>query len=65
MLTQEVLDYFGSKMATARALGITRQAIQGWEYVVPLQRAWRIEDLTKGKLKVKLGLYRTRNSKAA
>jgi hypothetical protein len=58
MYKEDAIRHYKSKMALARELGITRQAIQGWGKLVPLQKAWNLEDLTKGKLKVKLHLYR-------
>jgi len=58
MLKTEALKFFGSKMAIARALGVKRQAIQGWGEVVPIRRAFVLQDLSRGKLKVKPELYR-------
>ena len=61
MLKQDALRFYKSKMGLARVLGVTRQAIQGWGDTVPLDRALILQDLSKGKLKVKLDLYRRAN----
>jgi hypothetical protein len=57
MWTTDVLKHFGSINKTAKALAITRQAIQGWREVVPMGRAYQLQALTKGKLKVKPECY--------
>jgi transcriptional repressor of cell division inhibition gene dicB len=61
MWTEDALKHYKSVSALARALGISRQSIQKWHEVVPIERAFTLQDLTKGKLKVKPELYRSRN----
>lgn len=61
MLANDAIRHFKSKMALARALGVTRQAVQGWarkRSPLPIDRAFQVQDLTKGKLKVNFDLYR-------
>jgi transcriptional repressor of cell division inhibition gene dicB len=58
MLKDDALRHYKTKMGLARALGISRQAIQGWGRNVPLGKAFMLQDLSKGKLKVRLELYR-------
>jgi hypothetical protein len=49
----QVVAHFGSKSRLARAVGTTRQAINGWRArgVVPPSKAIRIEMITGGKFK--------------
>lgn len=58
MLTKDVLRHFKeSREAIAEAIGITRSAPYQWRKVVPLGSAYRLQEVTKGKLKVNLSLY--------
>lgn len=57
MNTKEVIAHFGSKSATARALGITRSAISQWGELVPLATAARLERITNGALELDLNAY--------
>ena len=57
MKTCDVIQYFGSQAAAARALGITRSAISQWGEQVPLATAARLEKLTFGKLRLEIALY--------
>ena len=58
MKTQDVINHFGGKQALAAELSITRQAIEQWGDTVPELRAFQIERLTAGQLKVRLAQYR-------
>ncbi len=51
MLTSDVIAHFGSKVATARALGIQKAAVSKWKKLVPPLRAAQVHDLTRGKLR--------------
>ena len=53
MKTDDAVEYFSSKAALARALGIRKGAVSQWGYDVPQGRAYQIEVLTGGKLKAK------------
>lgn len=53
MKTETAIKHFGNKTIMSKELGITSQAISQWGEDVPLGRAYQIESLTKGKLKVK------------
>lgn len=57
MLTNDAVKYFGSKKKLADALGLHRSAISNWPDVVPRGRAFEIESVTDGKLKVDPSLY--------
>ena len=57
MKKKEVIDYFGSQSATAKALGITRQAVNQWPEMVPPAIAEAIERLSNGALKLRHELY--------
>ncbi len=53
MKKKDVLKYFGNSVQTAKALGITKQAVHYWPDEIPLGRACEIELLTNGALKAK------------
>jgi hypothetical protein len=57
MLKKSVLDYFGGPSKTAQFLGLTHVAVIRWEEIIPKGRAYELEKLTKGKLKVDPSLY--------
>lgn len=50
MLKKDAIAYFGSQGKVARALKITRQAVQAWPKLVPWDRAFELERLTQGEL---------------
>jgi ABC-type uncharacterized transport system ATPase subunit len=54
MNVEQVLNYFGDRDKTAKALSISVQAIQQWvsKDSVPEGRQWQIQALSKGKLLV-------------
>lgn len=52
MKKKDVLDHFGSVAMTARALRISVQAVYKWGDDVPGTMQYKIQVLTKGKLKV-------------
>lgn len=58
MKKKDVIDHFKSVNATARALDITHAAVSRWGDDVPLGRAYQIEVVTSGKLKVNEKLYK-------
>lgn len=47
----------GAKAATARALGLTKQALTHWGELVPESIAYKVQVLSRGKLKVNPKLY--------
>jgi DNA-binding transcriptional regulator YdaS (Cro superfamily) len=57
MFTRNVVEFFGSKTAIARALGISQVAVTRWGDVVPERRAARLERLTGGVLKYDPSVY--------
>lgn len=52
MKKKTVIEHFGGVLATAKALGITSQSVSQWPEEIPELRAFQIERLTKGLLKV-------------
>jgi hypothetical protein len=52
MKTKDAINHFGSVTRLANKLGITRHAVYLWGDLVPEGRAYQLEVLTKGKLKV-------------
>jgi len=53
----EVIKFFGNQARTARALGITRQAVCTWPEIIPLTAAARAEKASGGKLKLDISQY--------
>lgn len=51
MYTENVIVFFRSKSAVARALGISSVAVTRWGTLVPEKRAARLERMTGGVLK--------------
>ena len=61
MRTSDVVSHFGTQAAVARALNITRAALQSWGDLVPPYRAMQLEQLTDGKLHYDPIRYRSWN----
>ncbi|OSI18398.1 hypothetical protein BV912_09900 [Neisseria dumasiana] len=57
MLTKDVIDFYGTKIAVARALGISPSAVTQWKEIVPEKQAYRIQRMMGGKLKINPRLY--------
>jgi len=66
MLKADVLAHFDhSPVAVARALGITRSAVNQWPDVVPLKSALKLEAVTGGSLRVDMEMYPLPGNSAA
>lgn len=57
MHKQTVLDTLGGVSSVARILGIKPASVSMWPAIIPKGRAYELEKLTKGKLKVDPSLY--------
>jgi DNA-binding transcriptional regulator YdaS (Cro superfamily) len=57
MYKADAVRHFGSQIAVARALGITKGAVSLWGNVVPEGSAYKLESVTGGALKVDPTLY--------
>lgn len=53
MKTADAIRYFQTKSALARALGVSKQAVAQWGDTVPDGRAYQLQVITSGKLKVR------------
>lgn len=62
MTTQEVIAFYGSKVAIARALGCSPAAVTMWGDSPPSSRQWQIQVLSRGKLKVSPSAKNKRDS---
>lgn len=51
MHKDDVIRYFGSVSKSAKALGISKQAVSKWPETVPPVRQYHIELITGGALK--------------
>lgn len=58
MNREDVIRFFGNQARTAKALGITRQAVYRWPDIIPLSAAARVEKVSGGQLKLDLSQYR-------
>lgn len=52
MKKSDAIKHFGGIVQLAEVLGIRPQAISQWSENIPLGRAYQLQILTKGKLKV-------------
>ena len=52
MNKNDVISHFGTAAKAAKALGLTKSAISQWPAAIPRLRAFEIERITNGKLKV-------------
>lgn len=57
MNKDEVISYFGGVSNLARLLGISHASVSGWGSVIPKGRAFEIQTITDGVLKVDPALY--------
>jgi DNA-binding transcriptional regulator YdaS (Cro superfamily) len=58
MLIRDAIKYFGSKAKLAEALGVNRSAISNWKGdLVPRWRAYELERITQGELRLDPTLY--------
>lgn len=57
MQKSDAVSHFGSQRKLAEALGIRQASVSGWGELVPLGRAFLIERITNGKLKVDVHRY--------
>jgi len=58
MRKSDVIEYFGgTPTSTAKALNITVAAVSQWGEIIPEDRAYKIESLTKRRLRVDPALY--------
>lgn len=57
MKKADVISYFGGVGKTAKALGLSHASVSGWADLIPKGRAFEIQVLTKGRLKVEPALY--------
>lgn len=52
MKKRDVIAYFGNQQKTANALAMTQASVSRWKEDVPALRAFEIERITGGELKV-------------
>lgn len=57
MRKSDVINYFGGVCKTAEALGIKHPSVSEWPEIIPEGRAYQLEKITNGKLKVDVSLY--------
>lgn len=52
MNKEDAVEHFGGVTKLAEALGLSKGAVSQWGETIPLLRAYQIEKLTGGKLRV-------------
>lgn len=52
MTKEDAVNHFGGPAKLAKVLGIASQAVSQWGEFVPEGRAYQLQHITKGKLKV-------------
>lgn len=57
MFKDDVIKFFGNSRKLARVLNMSPSAISQWGKVIPEKNAYKLQYLTKGKLKVDSDLY--------
>ncbi|ABN73602.1 MULTISPECIES: Cro/CI family transcriptional regulator [Actinobacillus] len=58
MKKNDVIEYFGTLEKVAASLGISVSAVSQWGEIIPEKNAYRLQEITKGKLKVQHSFYR-------
>lgn len=58
MKKTDVIKHFGSAVAAAHALDVTKQAVNGWGDLIPEGMAYKAQVITGGKLVVDPAVYR-------
>ncbi|MGR3982499.1 Cro/CI family transcriptional regulator [Pseudoalteromonas sp. 1181_04] len=66
MLRKDVIAHFGSATEVVKQLtNLSHGAVSQWEDVIPMGRAYEIQTITNGKLKVDRNLYNRKQPKSA
>ena len=65
MLKRDVIEFYGTKAAAARAIGVTRGAVTFWGDVVPARVAIKFAQASKGRLKVDPKFYAGQQKRSA
>lgn len=61
MYKKDVLKHFGTVSEVAKAVGVSMAAVSQWGEIIPEKNAYRLQQVTKNKLRVDEKMYR-RNS---
>lgn len=64
MLKKTVLNYFKNPKKIADLLMISPAAVSQWGEVIPEKNAYRLQEITKGELKVDNSIYRKKQQSA-
>lgn len=57
MYKDDVIKFYGTRVALAEALGISPAAISQWSDIIPERQAYRLQRLTGNTLKVNPIIY--------
>lgn len=59
MKKEDAVNYFGSQAKLAKALRISESSVSQWDGIIPEGRAYKLQVLTGGQLKVNQADYAT------
>jgi DNA-binding transcriptional regulator YdaS (Cro superfamily) len=62
---KDAVQHFGTAIALAEALGISSASVSGWGELVPEGRAYQLQVITVGLLRVDPSLYAAHKRKHA
>lgn len=57
MFKNDVINYFGTLEKVAKALSISVSAVSQWREIIPEKNAYRLQEITKGELKINREQY--------
>lgn len=61
MLKKEVIEHFKKITSVATVLDLSPAAVSQWGPIVPEKNAYRLQEITNGKLKIDRSLYKNKN----
>ena len=65
MFKHELIKYFGTATAAAKALGVSKSTVSLWKKIIPWQYALLAEKATRGELKYDESHYGKPNAPTA
>ncbi len=65
MFKKDVIDHYGSSTKVAEVLGMTRQGVEKWGRAVPEGVAYKLQVITRGKLRVRPEEYESNSTTSA
>jgi hypothetical protein len=57
MKKKDVIARYGSNNKTSKVIGLTRQAVDAWGEIIPVDWALKFDKMTNGELKFEKEMY--------